>query len=60
MTRFMDQGDEDEVRREVGLGGGSGISISGGGNTGDSEFAFQPYGGNSFWFILCYFLINFS
>jgi len=44
MTRFMDQGDEDEVRREVGLGGGSGISISGGGNTGDSEFAFQPYG----------------
>ena len=57
MARYMDQGEEDDVRREIGLsgGGGTGFSISGGGNTGNSDFAFKPYAGKFFCFNIAFF-----
>ena len=59
MARYMDQGDEDDVRREIGLsgGGGTGFSISGGGNTGNSDFTFKPYAGKFFCFNIAFFFI---
>ena len=44
MMNFVNQGEEAEERRELGLGGTGGIGISGGKNT-NNDYAFQPYAG---------------
>ena len=48
MSNFMAQGEDEEGRRDVGLGGGGGggLGIMGGGGS-NSTFAFQPYAGNT-------------